>query len=53
MATTKNNSRDHGLGSKIVKRIVKKHKGALDYTDYGDYFEVISVIPVSDRSSEV
>ena len=53
MATTKNNSRDHGLGSKIVKRIVKKHNGALDYTDYGDYFEVISVIPVSDCSSEV
>ena len=53
MATTKNDSGNHGLGSKIVKRIVKKHKGALDYTDYGDYFEVISVIPVSDRNSEV
>lgn len=53
MATTKNDSRNHGLGSKIVKKIVKRHKGALDYKDYGDFFEVVSVIPVSDYSNEV
>lgn len=53
MKTTKNDSSNHGLGSKIVKKIVKRHKGALDYRDYGDYFEVVSVIPVSDYSNEV
>ncbi len=46
MATTKEDSQNHGLGSKIVKKTIKKHKGALNYKDNGDSFEVISVIPV-------
>ena len=48
MATTKDDNRNHGLGSKIVKKIVKKHKGALDYKDNGDSFEVMAAIPLSE-----
>ena len=48
MATTKEDSKNHGLGSKIVKKTVRKYKGALDYKDSGDSFEVISVIPLSE-----
>lgn len=45
MATTKSNSSSHGLGSKIVKKIIKTHNGALEYKDYGDYFEVTAAVP--------
>ena len=48
MATTKEDSKNHGLGSKIVRKTVRKYKGALDYKDNGDSFEVISVIPLSE-----
>lgn len=53
MATTKDDSSNHGLGSKIVRKIVKKHKGALDYSDNGDFFEVISAIPISEGTLNV
>ncbi len=48
MATTKQDSKNHGLGSKIVRKTVRKYRGALDYKDRGDSFEVISVIPLSE-----
>ncbi len=48
MATTKADSKNHGLGSKIVRKTVRKYRGALDYKDRGDSFEVISVIPLSE-----
>lgn len=45
-ATTKGDSENHGLGNKIVRKIVHRHKGAVDFSDKGDYFETIVVIPV-------
>ncbi len=49
MKTTKEDKEHHGLGTKIVKRIVKKHKGAVDYQDYGESFAVRTVIPLSEK----
>ena len=46
MKTTKEDKENHGLGTKIVKRIVKKHKGVVDYKDYGESFEVMTAIPI-------
>lgn len=46
MKTTKEDKENHGLGTKIVKRIVKKHKGVVDYEDYGESFEVMTAIPL-------
>ena len=46
MKTTKEDKENHGLGTKIVKRIVKKHKGVVDYKDYGESFEAITAIPI-------
>lgn len=46
METTKDDKTKHGLGTKIVKRIVKKQKGAVEYKDHGDSFEVMTMIPV-------
>lgn len=47
MKTTKEEKENHGFGGKIVKRIVKKYKGVVDYRDYGDYFEAITAIPLA------
>lgn len=46
MKTTKEDKENHGLGTKIVKRIVKKHKGVVDYKDYGESFEAMTAIPI-------
>lgn len=46
MKTTKEDKENHGLGTKIVKQIVKKHKGVVDYKDYGESFEVMTAIPI-------
>lgn len=46
MKTTKEDKKNHGLGTKIVKRIVKKHKGVVDYKDYGESFEAMTAIPI-------
>ena len=48
MKTTKEDKENHGLGTKIVKRIVKKHKGVVDYKDYGESFEVMTAIPIAE-----
>lgn len=51
MKTTKDDNINHGLGSKIVKKTVKKHHGAVEYKDGGDYFEAIVAIPLSDGAT--
>lgn len=46
METIKVDKENHGLGVKIVKRIVKKYRGIVNYRDYEDSFEVIIAIPL-------
>ena len=47
MKTTKLDADNHGLGTKIVKKIAKKHKGVVKYKDNGDSFEAMIAIPVN------
>ena len=44
METTKEDKNNHGLGTRIIKKIVNQHQGVVDYKDYGDYFEVTTAI---------
>ncbi len=48
METIKEDKKNHGLGVKIVKRIVKKYRGVVNYRDYGDSFEVMTAIPLAE-----
>ena len=48
METIKEDKKNHGLGGKIVKRIVKKYRGVVNYRDYGDSFEVMTAIPLAE-----
>ena len=41
LQTTKEDWMNHGVGSKIINRIVKKYKGEMMRTDKGDSFEVL------------
>lgn len=51
MATTKADNANHGLGSRIVKKTVKKHNGVLEYKDHGESFKVTVVIPVTEQTT--
>lgn len=46
METTKEDKNNHGLGTRIIKKIVNQHQGVVDYKDYGDYFEVTTAISI-------
>lgn len=48
METTKGSG--HGLGTKIVSKIVKRHKGVIEYKDSGKTFEVMAVFSVEERA---
>lgn len=48
METTKGNG--HGLGTKIVSKIVKRHKGVIEYKDSGKSFEVMVVFSVEEST---
>ncbi len=48
METIKEDKKNHGLGVKIVKRIVKKYRGVVNYRDYEDSFEVMIAIPLAE-----
>ena len=48
METIKEDKKNHGLGGKIVKRIVKKYRGVVNYRVYGDSFEVMAAIPLAE-----
>ena len=43
--STKKDSSSHGFGHKIVERIVKDHKGMIDYFEEGDMFGVQIILP--------
>lgn len=45
MATTKEDKLNHGIGTKIIKKIIKKNKGHMKLKDYGDRFEVLISLP--------
>lgn len=38
MGTTKSDFKNHGFGTKIISKIVKKHNGFLDYSEEDDFF---------------
>ena len=44
MATTKNDKANHGIGTKIINKIVKAHMGEIERIDEGDSFEVVVAI---------
>ena len=44
LQTTKEDWKNHGIGSKIIDRIVRKYKGEIMRTDDGDRFEVLIAI---------
>ncbi|MBQ4140836.1 MAG: GHKL domain-containing protein [Clostridia bacterium] len=45
LKSTKTDSSSHGYGHKIVERIVKEHKGMIDYFEEGDMFGVQIILP--------
>lgn len=45
MKSTKNDSASHGFGHKIVEKIVKDHRGMIDYFEEGDMFGVQIILP--------
>lgn len=50
MATAKGSG--HGLGTKIISKIVKRHKGAVEYKDLGETFEAMVVFSAAEESEE-
>lgn len=48
MATTKGGG--HGLGTKIIAKIVKRHKGVIEYKDLSESFEAMAVFSVEERA---
>lgn len=46
METTKADSMNHGIGTKIIDRIIKKYQGYIRRTDSGSTFEVYMGIPI-------
>ena len=52
MVTTKIDSNNHGIGTKIIDRIIKKNKGYIRRNDSGSFFEVYMGIPVSKKHLE-
>lgn len=48
MATTK--GAGHGLGTKIISKIVKRYKGVIEYKDLGEAFEAMAVFGIEERA---
>ncbi len=48
MATTKGDG--HGLGTKIISKIVKRYKGVMEYKDLGEAFEAMAVFGMEERA---
>lgn len=46
MATTKRDKEKHGIGTKLVKRIVRRNKGDIKFRDKGECFEVVVILPI-------
>lgn len=47
LKTTKADEKNHGIGTKVIKKIVDAHDGSLAMHDNGDSFEVVIGIPVA------
>ncbi len=47
METTKGSG--HGIGLKIISKIVKQHKGVIEYDDEGEAFHVMIVFGIEER----
>ena len=45
LRSTKTDGSSHGYGHKIVEKIVREHKGMLDYFEEGDMFGVQIILP--------
>ena len=45
LRSTKNDTSSHGYGHKIVEKIVKDHRGMIDYFEEGDMFGVQIIFP--------
>lgn len=50
MATTKTDTENHGIGMKLINKIVKKNGGHIEMKDCGDFFE--TYVTLSDRSNK-
>lgn len=46
MATTKEDKEKHGIGTKLVKRIVRRNKGDIKFRDKGECFEAVVILPI-------
>ena len=49
MRTTKADKKNHGLGVKIVKKIIKRKKGYIKMSDKGAAFEVFIGLPIKEE----
>ena len=45
LKSTKKDGSSHGYGHKIVEKIVKDHRGMIDYFEEGDMFGVQIILP--------
>lgn len=45
-ATTKEDRQHHGIGTKIINKIVRSHHGVIRYTDSGSRFRVAVILPL-------
>lgn len=48
MQTTKENKKEHGIGRKVIKKIVSRNKGYFKEYDKGDSFEVFITLPIKE-----
>lgn len=48
MATTKADKANHGMGTKIIDKIVKNNQGHIKRYDHGETFEVFVAIPIKE-----
>ena len=52
MATTKANMKEHGIGFKIINKIVRDNKGMLKMSDMGNSFEILISLPIEAAHKE-
>lgn len=45
LATSKADKSEHGFGTQIIKELVERYKGTVNFTDLGERFKVDIVVP--------
>lgn len=45
LATSKEDKSEHGFGTQIIKELVERYKGTVNFTDLGERFKVDIVVP--------